>query len=264
MITIAGLREIMAQLGERRHCITPNNTLSPYINPPHNNFAPGRLEDIAYGYHNEYPEVFPKPTGFMGSPHSSVRIGTSFWESEFELVYLSEGHFDDEGVFHAPIAAYRKANETSPRYILFQQGNYQIVRRSIVDHLEDGRITLYRGIGNSEYIPPVLDENRRNWYLNFLAGSFVSPLVALAYNNVARHESDHVRVNYEHPVIRQFYCPGVYFCDLEQPFSIFKVYKFGPNFVSVETSLDNIRICTAWTGEGEIKLLDPTRAQRLE
>ena len=213
MITIASLREKMAQLGEERHCITPDDTLSPYLNPPHNNFAPGRLEDIAFAYHEAYPEVFPKKTGFMGDSEYSCG-GDSFWEKKFERVYFSEGHFDNQGFFHAPIAVYKSGNKTHPQYVLFQQGNYQIINGREGGSLEEGEIILYRGIGSAEFEPPELDESRRQAYLDFLAGSFATPLVALAYNNVSRSESNHVKIDYDHPVIKKFYNPGVHFRDI--------------------------------------------------
>jgi hypothetical protein len=40
--------------------------------------------------------------------------------------------------------------------------------------------------------------------------------------------------------------------------------KFGPNYVMLKTSVDNIRITTFVANESEVKIVDPTRIASIE
>src|SRR3989338_5754382 len=118
---IGEMRRVLSDIKEDRHCITSNNTLSPFLNPPYDDLHPGVMSDAFLKFHELYPEIFKAKTGFMGSGFGSH--GT--WEGEYDLIYDSEGHFDPEGRFHAPIVVYRSLDQhSSSEYILFQQGSY--------------------------------------------------------------------------------------------------------------------------------------------
>ena len=85
---------------------------------------------------------------------------------------------------------------------------------------------------------------------------------SLKYNQCYRGETNH---------IESINLPEIFFDfqggSLEQSFTIWEDMakrKFGPNYVTYKTPLDNIRLLTKWCGEGEVFLLDPERAERIK
>ena len=258
---ISEMRKVLSDIKEDRHCITDRNTLSPFLNPPYDDLRPGVMSDAALKFHELYPEIFrTSRTGFMGSKYSGS------WEGDYDLIYYSEGHFDPEGRFHAPIAVYRSL-DTFREYILFQQGSYQVLCGDAAEQIENGKLAVHRGIRNATgFITPEIGDERLEGYMKYLAGSFVSPVISLGYNIVSRGETDYMKLALDSPVFDAFHADHDYH-DLEQSFTIDEHYiasrKFGPNYVSFETPLDNLRIITEWTGEEEVYVLDFRRAVRI-
>ena len=259
---------------EGRSCFTEDNRLSPFLNPPHDGLRPGVMGEALFKFHELYAEVFTEKAGFIGAGIHGSSIDQKIWAEEFDLVFLQNGHFDDRGNFHAPIAAYRAkltpASDLVNRlYVLFQQGNYRVFPESYRDYIEKGKLIVYRGIGGrTKFINPQIGDERQERYKEYLAYSFASPLFALSYNHVSRAETDHVkRFNMDSPPLCRLYNYRSDFKDLEQSFSTSKIIssgKFGPSFVSFETPLDNLRIITEWTGEGEVRILYPGRTVRVK
>lgn len=176
------------------------------------------------------------------------------------------------------MAAYKTEHPFSksipPFYILFQQGNYQILNHLNGKYIENGKLLVHRGIsGNKQFIVPQIDDKIRDAYKEYLAYSFSSPIFALFYDAVYRSETNHVSSNIngckplEMLRIKRLNCMSRmnYHRNLEQSFSVSEYIagtKFGPNFVSFEVPLDNLRILADWAGENEVFILDTARAVR--
>lgn len=248
-----------------KSCLNDNGRLSPFLNPPYDSLRPGVDSKMAYEFHEIYPEVFKEKTSFMGGMkgvHSVV--GVESWKQPNELIYLHEGHFDSDRSFRSPMAVYKLEHPCfSSRYILFQQGNYQIFGKSAGDDLESGEILIHRGIGEGRFfVEPKIEDEKWEIYQEYLAWSFLSPTISMRYNNVSRAQTDHVKSSF---LPKEY--QGLFFNRMEQHFSIHEHIasgKFGPNYAAYRTSLDNIRMLSRWTGEGEVFLLNPERAQRIK
>lgn len=277
---IAKIRKEVEETLEGRTCFTKDNKLSPFLNPPYNGLVPGVMDDVLFRFPDLYPEVFESGFHFMGSSHPT--LSQNVWVRKQKLVYVQEGHFDKEGYFHAPIAVYR--SEDSPEsdargvfYILFQQGSYQALPAELVPGVESGSVLVHRGIGNkTQFVPPQMEEEKREDYMHHLVYSFSSPILSLLFNDVSRAESDHIRSisdiyfddNFSHlkGLLQKLVRGQPERSDLGQSFTLDEEVsgsKFGPNYVSFRTPLDNLRIMTQWTGEYEAQILEPSRAERV-
>jgi hypothetical protein len=240
--------------------------ISPFIPKEIGDIEPGRDTPDLQRFHEIFPEVFDEQTRFLGGTSSSV-TDEIYW-GRAEMIAQMEGGFDHEGKFHAPMAVYKSRNLSERELIiLFQLGNYQIIKDE-EGLIEQGRIRIFKGIGNGrEYHHPTVEVGREEEYSTYLACSFLSPSLALGFNaDACRAETDHVNDN----LVGNFYKAigaGRDFRDLEGSYSTrqsISARKFGSNFVSMTTTLDNVRIFSDWTGESEVYLLDPERVDNVQ
>lgn len=265
-IDIRKLLESSSREIREKSCLMENDRLSPFFNPPHQHLHPGVDSEQLFKLHEIYPEVFNGKCGFMGSePQGRASVDVleyPAWKNAKEQIFIQEGHFDNDGNFRAPIVCYViNGGIYSGGFVLFQQGSYQILDSSNAELLRTGQVLVHRGLGDKDFfIRGEIGAEDRRRCLEYTAWSFLSPIISLAYNNTGKCETNHVNQTI---LSRRPKCVR----RLEQSFSLWERMareKFGPNFVTYKTSLDNIRLLTRWTREGEVHLIDPERAERIK
>ena len=246
--------------------LTSKGRISPFLmNFP--NLKPGKKSEDPYRFDEIFPALFKKKTGFMGARRENFNMGgPELWKSARKQVFYQEGHFDSKGSFHAPIVAYKLESQfflSEGGILLFQEGSYQILNSSEGRLIGDGKIEVYKGIGNSQefFLPEIKESDAKEDYLRYIAASFLSPTMALsAATNSNRYETDHVSKVAKSRVYSKSMFPKLKFNPIfEESFSTRKEIasgKFGPNYISVVTPLDNLRLFTDWCGENEVYLLD--------
>jgi len=271
------LESVKPKLPER-HTLNSDGRITPLISleKPFCDIVPGQNSEFLYKFHEVFPDIFNAKTGFMGTqPFRSSDLDAYFWNLPHKLVFSQDGNFDSNNNFHAPILAYKSAKSMygDVIYTLFQQGSYQMLPSEEQDgYLEKGHLKVFRGIGkSSRFILYSIDDLvPREDYLKYLACSFLSSTLSYSFNGMpCRAETEHVNDS----AIRHFLWDtglnkirlGI--CVLEQSFSTRKcnsANKFGPNYISAVTPLDNIRLLSQYCGEDEIYVLDPRRLTQVE
>jgi hypothetical protein len=107
--------------------------------------------------------------------------------------------------------------------------------------------------------------DKENFY-NYVATSFLSPVLTLAYNAACNFESKHVRIVRPRGRFRENLDNRLVY-GLESSFSTsecISAEKFGPHYVSMTTPLDNIRVLSQWIGENEVHLINPDNIDDLQ
>lgn len=276
MANLVELMESVRNALPGKPSIIKNNKISPLIPLEIGEIRPGKISEDLYKFHEIFPDVFIEKTGFMGAPQNIIVQEELFWDQPAELIFQSDGRFDKQKVFHAPIAVYRiKPNKPnyglSYQYILFQLGNYQTLQNVDKDLLKKGKIKIYRGIrDNNEYSHPEFKDICEEQYFKILACGFFSHSLVLAFNGSAcRYETKHVNDG----IIWDFYKEAELiesFAEMQGLFQSYTTlerissYKFGPNYISLITDLDNLKLFSEWSGEREVHLLDPKRVEKVE
>jgi hypothetical protein len=177
------------------------------------------------------------------------------------------------GKFEAPIAIF-KLNYTAvwqcePYYLLIQHGSYLLIPVREQPIIESGFILLYRGIGSSDkfnlhHMPEdavVVDHYRR-----VLINSFSNSVISFnaAHSSLFRTETCHLQDDRG-----KFWAAHLLFddinitfedilCSVNQCYTLSKELaerKFGPSYAVFKTPVTNIRICTYFAGESEVKIL---------
>lgn len=256
--------------------IIQDEKISPFIPKEIGDIEPGKVSIDLSKFTELFPGIFTEQTGFMGGQGGYSEMMLTKWGWADELIFRQDGHFAGDGSFHAPIAVYRanpkKTPYKLPYYILFQLGNYQMLGGEVFlkeseSLLPEGKIKVYRGIrGNPHYNHPKLNEASMGDYFKYIACSFLSPSLALAFNGIAiRSETNHVAIKRFNDFFHRANIPSR-FPEMEQSHSTIKDIargKFGPRYISMKTPLDNLRIFSEWAGEGEVRLLDPQRVENI-
>lgn len=215
----------------------------------------------------------------------------AFWHA------AREGKVDRMAYYHgvvtpesvtAPIAVYLAPSRLAEaRYLLMQHGSYQLVRVADQPLLESGDVLLYRGVQEAELfrwlrVEPDMhaDERRQAWRAYVKAQAHVLSDSIRSFNSIhdraKRCETSHLRdgtwmtddVAREHGLdldrdnfARELWGLG------HQSFSLERWVadrKFGPNYVVLKTSLENIRLTTFVAGEHEVRIIDPDRVGLVE
>jgi len=241
----------------------PHKEISPLMRPEVAEITPGVKTPDAYRLHELFPRAFKnnRRRHFMGNDFSSIGQ-ESDWSQITEMIQSRKGRFEN-GDFFAPIAVF---DTNRPRYMLYQLINYQFVGQEQVKYLKQGKIKVFRGIGsNEEFRHPTIDDELREDYMKYIALGFLSYTLTLAFNSMAyRGESNHINRNILDDIYRRvpfkLHLPK----QLKQSFSTDEEEssgKFGPNYVSMVTPIDNLRIFSQWCGENEVYLIDPARVE---
>ena len=205
-----------------------------------------------------------------------------FWQTardgNAKLIYKQNGLVGAEKIC-APIAVYDYEDVLGrPHFIFIQHGSYQIIPQEEQPDLREGRITLYRGIGSStkfkEFLSAVsTEEMERAWraYADTQARILSDSVVSFnsIHDRAARSETCNLndrtlisdKIAREHGVETTGNSVSArLWRSHQQCYTLHRrtaSFKFGPNYVECETSIDNIRITTFFANEFEVKLLDP-------
>lgn len=256
------LKEMLSSLSEahqKNSCLLPNGRISPFLAPPYDYIRPGVETPDAYRFHEIYPEVFKRETGFMGRQRESVGVDDMNWLDVTEIK-VAEGGFDIFGGFYSPFALYQLNKVThssgNPTFPIFQQGSYQYFTPNTDEELEElieyDKVRIHRGIRNSEFREKSLD-NRAQELLNS-GKTFLSCSMALGENCTSRTQTNHVNKT------SALLTPHEDHYSLDEGIA---KNKFGPNYITFRTGIENLRIISQWTGENEVRMIDRLMAKRL-
>jgi len=262
--------------------INETGELSPFLQEPYSQLSPGGNRSLADNFREVFPEAFVEGSevGFMGGENNSSDVEEIIFGSlTNQLIFQSEGTLD-EGGFKAPISVFRSRwpyNQQRIYYILFQLGNYQIIPREQRRLVRNGKIRIFKGIKEKErfgYIscPDDLRTDLKEKVLEIVAAQFLYPALNFSMNkDNCKDNTSHIKKELREEffkgilnevseedrihIFRYLYSHGLSFTTRRNTASI----KFGPNYVSTITPLDNLRILTQWTGEYEVKLIDSSR-----
>ncbi len=227
---------------------------------------------------------------YFGSPlKDSARFLFDFWSdarrgsAAAAPLYVELGRiFTDE--LRTPLAAYhhvRKPFHTAGA-LLMQHGSYQWVPADDQPGLGAGEVLLYRGIGDApvfrqlRFRPADLSAPNREVWRRYLAlqADMLSDSVRsfnTIHDRVKRCETaglldgtwladtlaQRAGLEIEAPGFAQDL-----WASAQQSYSLDPAIgrgKFGPHYVRVKTTLNNLRITTFFAGESEVRIVDPSR-----
>lgn len=244
-----------------------NGKISPLFPNPYQHIAPGTNSSSIVNLELLFPNVFREKTTFMGS------INGLDYDIEWDLasnkpIMFFEGHIDENNKFNSPIAVYEikkgKFLNNKLKYVLFQQGNYQILSSEQNKYIENGKIKIFKGVRDETYIFPT--KKREENFLKFIIGSFLSPEYTLGHNSITfRNETRHV----SNASFKQFLekINIDYYLYKEQSYTTAKrvaLNKFGPNYASMITPLNNLRLFSRFSGESEVNIIDFEKIENLQ
>jgi hypothetical protein len=236
------------------------------------------------------PSVNRREIFYFGSyDKSDVRLLFDFWNRArqgrgMEAQIYSQFGVVADGAVTAPIAAYRCSRpwRDTPGALLIQHGSYQWVALEDQPLIERGQVLLYRGIGDAtefrslRFGPEDLAPGERDIWARYLGAqaAMLSDSV-LSFNTVhdrvARSETTcfrHASRMSDEIALRaglDIDSPGFandLWNEAQQAYTLDPViaeHKFGPNYVMLKTSLNNIRLTTFVANESEVKIVDPAR-----
>lgn len=209
-----------------------------------------------------------------GQTSFDIRFLKSFWEDArygcVQPIFTYEPT-NDLINFEAPIAIFKHKLKylRKPHYLFIQHGSYLEIPISEQPLIEEGFVQIYRGIGTAKefnlYRMPedthLIDKYRRicSHYLSDSTKSFIS-----MHGSTFRCETGHLKSAIEAFSLEQSHdieiCPDLRKLQqaTNQCFTLSKNIagkKFGPAYVSFKTPITNIRICTYFAGESEVKIL---------
>jgi hypothetical protein len=184
----------------------------------------------------------------------------------------------------APIAAYHHVGRpyNTAGALLIQHGSYQWIALQDQPLIERGQVLLYRGIGHDavfrclQFRPDELSSTNREIWRRYLGvqAAMLSDSV-LSFNTIHdrvnrcetgsfRHATglgDEIAVSAGLNIHSSGFAKNLWHA-AQQGYSLDPVMalrKFGPHYVALKTSLDNIRITTFIALESEVKIVDPSR-----
>jgi hypothetical protein len=186
----------------------------------------------------------------------------------------------------APVAVYEARGRLGTGHYLFiQHGSYQLVPPDDQPCLHEGEVLLYRGLMQARrFRMPAFDRKNPGRYAIWrryveLQAHVLSDSVRsfnAIHDRAQRCETEHIRdrsfltdhLAEEHGL--RIHEPGPaaeLWRATRQSFSLCRwvaANKFGPHYVVLRTSLDNIRITTFFAREHEARILDPDRMTMVE
>jgi hypothetical protein len=248
----------------------------PYSYTPENAPRVSRLFD----YGQIMPSVFTAPGRYSFGINDSrtndrsFEIYQDFWDAAKDgrvtPVFKAEGKRTEDG-FEAPIAVYKFSRFDHAHYAVIQNGSYQFLFAEEHPEIENGAIRLYRG---TVYEEITLDRGSRESYerrMDFTAGTFLSSAWAFAYAHryVQKRRTHHIigmsrQLRGIYASCESLIVGGLLVSDLDIDTICFSTIHrqaevFGPNVISLETPLTNIRISSGYLSEFEAKLIDPEK-----
>ncbi len=175
--------------------------------------------------------------------------------------------------FEAPIAIFkidsRIIYQRKPYYLFIQHGSYLLVPVQSQPLIESGFVLLYRGIGSSKkfhvYQMPE-EELLLKHYQETLKNSLVDSVTSFntIHGSLHRTETSHL-LDSSHLFSKMFSSSKLinddrrkFLTTIQQCYTLNKEIaknKFGPSYVTFKTPVTNIRICTYFAGEYEVKIL---------
>ena len=174
--------------------------------------------------------------------------------------------------FAAPMAIFKfnchAIGRPTPYYLFMQHGSYLKIHVKEQPLLESGFVLLYRGIGIAhQYRLSYMPEEKTliNRYREILLSSLSCSVISFntAHSSIYRAETDHLRNSAS--IIMEVLCAKGASIDLKnflravnQSYTLKKElaeYKFGRSYVTFKTPVTNIRICSYFAGEYEVKVL---------
>ena len=238
-----------------------DSKITPFVHTPFGDITPGKLTSMCYDFHIVFEEVFRQPVGFMGKRGLDRTIDEEIWSSVDEPLSVFPGYLNDQGVLHTPMAVYQVHNYEGVGFLLFQRGNYQIIDASQDEFIKQGKIEIYRGIGQGTDCGRDLFSSYRNppSFAHALLPYLIPGLILVSNRWANNIEVSHIDSSMEDGVYPYWELDPLGVVKFPYSFSTSKKIasqKFGPNYVSFVTPLDNIRLFSAWTGENEVRLLD--------
>lgn len=280
-----------------------DGTLSPWLaasgplsytpeNPPNSKYffqyswlMPSLFKDKKH-YYFGYP--FASFSRWDNYTDRTIDFLISFWEhaktdSSSPIVILN-GKITARG-FNAPIAcySYRERNKHVDSYIFIQHGSYLTVPTQKQPHVHEGKVLLYRGIGNREIFdfftpnltdvsPEVLDSLRRYWLAHEHSFSDSETSFSVSHSRVNRCETGHLRTESDWTTISMSVGLDLVKCSFARKMSNFHLQsftfdeniakqKFGPNYVVCLSPIENIRLTTFFADEQEVFVINPTKLE---
>ena len=266
--------------------ITSDNTIVPWLAADgplaYSPFLPP-IDDYFFLYNFMFPNIFSQNVNlrehhWFGDPAGQnsfdIRFLRSFWEDArygcVQPIFNYEPT-NDLINFEAPIAIFKHKLKylRKSHYLFIQHGSYLEIPISEQPLIEDGFVQIYRGIGTTKefnfYRMPEdkhLIDQYRSICMNYLSDS--SKSFILAHANTFRCETGHLKSSIETFSIDHS-------DDVEISTNLRKLQivtnqcytlckniaknKFGPAYVAFKTPITNIRICTFFAGESEVKVL---------
>lgn len=213
---------------------------------------------------------------YSGNHGHEFRLLQDFWNKSRDgnmspvLIQNVSAGLDN---FEAPIAVFKIYPHTSyqrrPYYLFIQHGSYLLIPAQSQPLIESGFVLLYRGIGLSNkfriYQMPE-DELLLNSYKETLKNSLLDSVISFntIHSSIHRAETCHL-LDSTH-LFSKIFCSGgninndwrKFLTTTQQSYTLEKEIaknKFGPSYVTFKTPLTNIRICTYFAGEREVKIL---------
>lgn len=228
---------------------------------------------------------------FGASLRDDAREAFAFWEDarmgQVSRVFFKEGWLPHNEM-EAPIAVYKHQNKMGqPLRVFIQHGSYQFLPEAEQALLEQGYVTLYRGIQKAHLFRwfrfdlSMLDKTKRlTWSRYVQAQRRILSDSALSFNlihdrscrceagylNDRSQCSDQIARECTLEIEKDSFAKRLWNCHI-QGFSLARwpaERKFGPNFVVFRTPLTNIRITSFMAGEHEARILDPNKLDLVE
>lgn len=263
-------------------------------NPPDSNYF--------FQYSWLMPGIFPDKKHYYFGYWSSLSKRDSYEDIVIEFlvrfwdqaktgnvtpVAVRYGKITDQG-FYAPIAcySYRERRKHTDSYMFIQHGSYLSVPAREQPHIHDGKVLLYRGLGKSKVFnffnpnlatlsSPLLESLRRYWLAHNHAFSDSETSFSVAHSRIHRCETDFLNTETDWSSIANMV--GLEWTDCQLARRLRACYlqsftldqniakkKFGPNFVTCLTPIDNLRLTTFYAGEHEVFIIDPTKVEILK
>ena len=263
-------------------------------NPPDSNYffqyswlMPNIFRDKKH-YYFGYWSSFSKQDSYTSLV---IEFLIRFWEQArtgtVTPMVVRNGSLSGHG-FTAPIAcySYRERRKQTDSYMLIQHGSYLSVPSREQPHIHDCKVILYRGIGKSKVFnfltpdisaasPSYLESLRCYWLAHDHAFSDSETSFSVAHSRIHRSETDFLNTEADWTSIagmvglkwtgcefaRQLRACYLQSFTLDQQIA---KNKFGPNYVTCITPIDNIRLTTFYAGEHEVFVLDPSKLEILK
>lgn len=241
----------------------------------------GNVMPSAFEHEGEYPFG-----GMSGRLSPAIDCFLNFAKTgDYRTVHELNGR-RLKGVFQAPIAVYEFEYDFPGVYVLSQNGSFRVLEKDAHPEIAEGKIKIFRGIGNATTFGKTslpgrtskVPQNRlfRELYLDYVSAIFVNSASTFAFTNCnCKNKSAHISRRplypdfvqkifslYDLSVNNIFFDTfiGYAFRVFRTSYTVNEVIaskKFGPNYVAFETPINNVMLSSQFTGEGEVKVIDP-------